>query len=75
MCSHVTGSTNSHQRTPPKTTLEYEIPLNCDEEITKFCNLVTPMYDNIERNILENKKLSNLRDTLLPKLMNGEIDL
>lgn len=75
MCSHVTGSTNSHQRTPPKTTLEYEIPLNCDEEITKFCNLVTPMYDNIERNILENKKLSNLRDTLLPKLMNGEIEV
>ena len=25
--------------------------------------------------IKENKKLSQLRDTLLPKLMNGEIDL
>ena len=31
--------------------------------------------DNIKLNQLENKNLEQLRDTLLPKLMNGEIDL
>ena len=31
--------------------------------------------EKISSNTLENKKLVELRDTLLPKLMNGEIDL
>ena len=31
--------------------------------------------EKIALNSLMNKKLSQLRDTLLPKLMNGEIDL
>ena len=29
----------------------------------------------IQQNELENERLIQLRDTLLPKLMNGEIDL
>lgn len=36
MCSNVTGSTNSHQRTPPKTTLNYEIPIPPKEILHKF---------------------------------------
>ena len=36
---------------------------------------VKPIMDKIALNSLENKKLSELRDSLLPKLMNGEIDL
>ena len=31
--------------------------------------------EKIAINSLENKKLAELRDTLLPKLMNGEINL
>ncbi len=31
--------------------------------------------DKISTNLIENEKLEQLRDTLLPKLMNGEIDL
>ena len=73
MCSNVTGSTNSHQRTPPKTTLNYEIPIPTEEILNKFCTIVTPMYDKIQENIIQNETISSLRDTLLPKLMNGEI--
>ena len=73
MCSNVTGSTNSHQRTPPKTTLNYEIPIPTKDILHKFCNIVTPMYDKIKENIKQNETVSSLRDTLLPKLMNGEI--
>ena len=36
---------------------------------------IIPLYDIIEKNIMENETLSKLRDTLLPKLMNGEINL
>ena len=75
MCSNVTGSTNSHQRTPPKTTLNYEIPIPTKDILHKFCNIVTPMYDKIKENIKQNETVSSLRDTLLPKLMNGEIEV
>lgn len=48
----------------------------CDKEfIKKFENDVKPIMESIANNSLENKKLVELRDTLLPKLMNGEIDL
>jgi type I restriction enzyme S subunit len=33
------------------------------------------MYDQIASNIIESQRLAALRDTLLPKLMNGEIDV
>lgn len=40
-----------------------------------FINLLHTVYNQIEHNDLENKKLVMLRDTLLPKLMSGEIDV
>ena len=43
--------------------------------IKKFNNLVFPIIEAIQNNKSENIKLSILRDTLLPKLMNGEIDI
>jgi len=48
----------------------------CDKkDILKFENNVKPIMEKIALNSLENKKLAELRDALLPKLMNGEIDL
>ena len=43
--------------------------------IEKFCGLVTPIYDRISMNIIESQKLTALRDSLLPKLMSGEVDV
>jgi ribosomal protein L10 len=37
--------------------------------------LLQPIYDLIISNRIENKKLSSLRDTLLPKLISGELDV
>ncbi len=42
------------------------------ESITKILDLI---LETINNNNNENEKLSELRDTLLPKLMNGEINL
>lgn len=75
MCSHVTGSTGSRQRTTPSDTLAYELILPTDCELTEFQSLVSPMYAQIRINAIENDKLKRLRDTLLPKLMSGEIDV
>ena len=39
----------------------------------KIGKLLTPLYEKIISNRLENRKLIILRDTILPKLMTGEI--
>lgn len=75
ICLNVTGTTNSHQRTNPKLSLDYEFLLPTEEIINNFCSIVTPMYDLISSNLIENQNLINMRDTLLPKLISGEIDV
>ena len=45
------------------------------ERVKKYNNEITPMFNLIGRNIAENTRLVQLRDTLLPKLMSGEIDV
>lgn len=75
MCAHTTGSTNSRQRTTPSATLEFQIALPDEKTITDFCSIVTPMYDDIAANVCENQRLAQLRDSILPKLMSGELDV
>lgn len=45
------------------------------EVLDSFNTLVKPLFDKIKSNQMENQSLENLRDTLLPKLLSGEIDL
>ena len=45
-----------------------------DEEITEFHSLAAPMFTKIKANQAEISNLSIVRDTLLPKLMSGELD-
>lgn len=75
LCSHTTGSTNSRQRATPKSTLDFTLCLPPDSVIEDFCQIVTPMYDLIASNIVENQSLAKARDSLLPRLMSGELDV
>lgn len=43
--------------------------------LKEFESLVAPMYKAMQENDAQSKKLAALRDTLLPKLMSGEIDV
>lgn len=45
------------------------------ELLQKFNSTVSPIFEMIERNDNENRKLPSLRDSILPKLMSGEIDV
>lgn len=45
------------------------------QNIVDFNNLCTPIFEKIINNKYENYHLIKLRDTLLPKLMSGEIDV
>ncbi len=46
-------------------------PIN--NQLDRFENIVRSMFDKILTNHLENKKMQETRDTLLPKIMSGEI--
>ena len=46
-----------------------------DIELDNFHNTVAPMFRKIKDNLIEISNLTYLRDTLLPKLMSGEIDV
>lgn len=43
--------------------------------LSRFNSIIAPMASTIISNQEENQKLASLRDTLLPKLMSGEIDV
>ena len=53
--------------------MPFVVPTN--EELNEFHNLATPLFMMIKSNQRENKNMSELRDTLLPKLLNGEINV
>ena len=44
-----------------------------DDIKEKFSSITLPMFEKIQNNVAENQTLTELRDTLLPKLMSGEI--
>ena len=46
-----------------------------ENELKDFHSVVSPMFAQIKFNQQENTRLAQLRDTLLPKLMSGEIDV
>ena len=53
----------------------YPICIPSAEYIEKFNQAVASMLETVYTNRIEENNLANLRDTLLPKLMNGEIDV
>lgn len=53
-----------------------QLPLHSDiAAIRKFHNLALPLHKQIEKLQAENRTLSEMRDTLLPQLMSGELDV
>ena len=54
-----------------------EMPMGNFEhsDVEKFTEIVTPMFEIRGRNLKESKRLASIRDTLLPKLMSGELKL
>lgn len=55
--------------------MTYPVVLPSEEELAGFNTIASPLLEQIYSNRAENKRLSILRDTLLPKLMSGEIDV
>lgn len=52
-----------------------EVLIPTQEIYKKIDNIIKPIIENIILNRVENRNLIQLRDTLLPKLMSGEVDV
>lgn len=54
-----------------------EMPLGEFEQpdVEKFTEIVTPMFEIRGKNMKESERLASIRDSLLPKLMSGELKL
>lgn len=72
------ASMNAGSAVPSMTTnilnaMQLYIPDN--ETLSTFEEIVSPMYSQMQENKKQSKKLADLRDTLLPRLMSGELDV
>ena len=52
-----------------------EVLIPSDEDYQKINSLMNPIFNLIVTNRIEVRKLAELRDELLPKLMSGKIDV
>ena len=73
IASRTEGSVIPHLYQKDFVTLE--IPILSQEQIELFNSTVVPLFELFFSNQTENIRLAALRDSLLPKLMSGELDV
>jgi type I restriction enzyme S subunit len=69
----VTGTSGSHQRVKPENLLQMRHVVAPDAIIARFAEYVRPLLARISTATTESLTLSAIRDTLLPKLISGEL--
>lgn len=73
LIQHQTGGAQQHINKDNVESLIFLLPAK--NVLEGYISLVRPMYKRIESQCFENLYLSLLRDTLLPRLMSGEIEV
>ena len=68
-------STSTYPSIKTEDILNLQILIPADSILTQYAKISSSFYSKIEENNQENQRLATLRDTLLPKLMSGEIDV
>jgi type I restriction enzyme S subunit len=69
----VTGTSNSHQRVKPDDLSRMTAVIPRPECVKKYSENVAPMLQRCYQNLDNSEILSSLRDTLLPRLLSGEL--
>jgi type I restriction enzyme S subunit len=69
----VTGTTGSHQRIKADAVQNLETVIPPEKLVTAFTAFTRPLFARINHNTAESRTLATLRDTLLPKLLSGEL--
>ena len=73
LIQHQTGGAQQHINKDNVESLIFLLPAK--NVLDDYISLVRPMYKRIESQCFESRNLSLLRDTLLPRLMSGEIEV
>ena len=73
--SRATGTSNSHQRVRPQDFLAYPTSIPPEQLIKAFEYTIMPLVERLLNIREESRTLSSLRDTLLPKLLSGELEV
>jgi type I restriction enzyme S subunit len=75
LCQLVTGTSNSHQRVKPDGVLAMPAVIPESGALEVFARLATPIFGRIGHNRHQAQTLATLRDTLLPRLISGQLRL
>lgn len=75
MAQRASGTSSSHQRVRPGDILNIEFVIPKEEILIRFEESVLATLKKVEENQEEIQTLTQLRDTLLPKLMSGELTI
>ena len=73
LLSHKTGGAQQHINSQNVKNLKVIVPNK--KSLEQYTDLISPIYEMISKNCFEIEYISSIRDTLLPKLMTGEIDV
>lgn len=75
LCQLVTGTSNSHQRVKPDQILELKLPIADMGLLATFTDIARPIFERVYANRQQSQTLTQLRDTLLPRLISGQLRL
>ena len=75
LTQNITGTGTTQQQLTVPIFRKTPISIPSDTKLKQFNSIADPLFSQIESNKKENLKLSTLRDTLLPKLMSGELSV
>ena len=67
------GTSGSHQRVKPEDIFNLKFQMPAKQKIDDFNSIISENWKRITNNMLQIRTLEKLRDTLLPKLMSGEV--
>lgn len=71
---NILGTGTTQQQLTVPNFRKTEVLLPTKKTMDTFTDIITPLFETIWINQAENNTLASLRDTLLPKLMSGEIN-
>ena len=72
MVSNATASTGSRKRIQPDVSASFQLAIPDEQTIRAFVKVYDPILKQLKNLRKENHELANLRDWLLPMLMNGQ---
>ena len=73
--SRISGETSVRPNMKINYLLQYSFNIPDISDQAKLNKIMQPLFEAQERNTFENQHLTSLRNTLLPRLMSGELDV